>query len=403
MFLTYFESHTEQRMCSPFGIRDFPILNSVAVTPSLNASIYEELPLDIQWGPKATEPTFIQSGQYANLGFIEYLTDFTLTTTLRLNGNSFTLISVQLCEPQHKSLLVQAKQSNCAGEIVMVFKTKAALTEAYVILSVPIVTQATSKLSSYLEALRTGQLTGKPTSLETLLPEDKHFISYSTCLERIESAGSSTKQARVFVFTEGLSYPAQNFQEIVNKIVNPPPEQKVLPAIQLPDNLRDKTQALLFSITTETDYKSLLRYNQYYSKGQPDSSQYRTDRLESYKCVPLEPSQNVKDGKIIVDTESGELLSQVLEDPQEGQGVKPRPRITPAMVEKVIAICVALVLIAFVFLILAYVVTNMTTPNADSFFGIVVQQRSTIAPILFFSILSGIIFFVLGIFLHTML
>ena len=389
-------------MCSTFGIRDFPIVNSVAVTPSLNASIYEEFPLDIQWGPKATEPTFQHTGAYANLGFLEYMTNFTLTTTLRFNGNTFTLISVQLCEPQHRSLLEQNKQRDCSGEIVMGFKSQTAISENYVFLCVPILARSTTTVSPYLEALRVGQLSGKPTSLLAVLPKDKHFISYSTCLERIEEKGSSSKQARVIVFTEGLAYPASNFRDIVTLIARPYVEKPTLPAIQLPDNLKDKTQAFLFQITTETDYKSLLRYNQYFPSGQPDSARFRTDSLNSYKCVPLEPSQNVKNGKIIVDTDNGELLSQVLKETDIASG-SPKGRITPAMVEKVIAICVALVLIAFVFLILAYIVTNIVTPNADPFFGIIVEYKSVIGPIVFFSILSGIVFFVLGLFLHTML
>jgi hypothetical protein len=372
----------------------------VAVTPSLNASIYEELPLDIQWGPKAIEPTFQHTGAYANLGFIEYMTDFTLTTTLRLNGNTFTLISVQLCEPQHKSLLEQSKQRDCSGELILGFKSKSSISETYVFLCVPILTRSTTTLSSYLEALRLGQLSGKPTSLLTLLPGDKHFISYSTCLERIEERGSTSKQARVMVFTEGLAYPAQNFVELVSRIAAPR-RLTALPAIQLPDNLKDKTQALLFSISTESDYKSLLRYNQYFPSGQPDSK-YRTDSLNSYKCVPLEPTQTVKDGQIIVDTDTGELLSQVLKDGTTTVA-KPGGRITPAMVEKVIAIGVALALLLFVFVILAYIVTNVVTPNADPFWGVIVQQKSVIAPVAFFSILSGIVFFVLGLFLNTML
>ena len=388
-------------MCSTFGIRDFPIVNSVAVTPSLNDSIYEELPLDIQWGPKAIEPTFQHTGAYANLGFMEYMTDFTLTTTLRLNGNTFTLISVQLCEPQHKSLLEQSKQRDCSGELILGFKSKASISETYVFLCVPILTRSTTTLSSYLEALRLGQLSGKPTSLLTLLPGDKHFISYSTCLERIEERGSSSKQARVMVFTEGLAYPAQNFVELVSRI-DAPRRTRTLPAIQLPDNLRDKTQALLFSISTESDYKSLLRYNQYFPSGQQPNSRYRTDPLNSYKCVPLEPSQTVKDGQIVVDTDTGELLSQVLEDGSTTVA-KPGGRITPAMVEKVIAIGVALALLLFVFVILAYIVTNVVTPNADPFWGVIVQHKSVIAPVAFFSILSGIVFFVLGLFLNTML
>lgn len=390
-------------MCSTFGIRDFPILNSVNVTPSLNASIYEEIPLDIQWAPKATEPTFIHSGAYANLGFLEYLDSGASTTTLRMNGNSFGLISVQICSPQHQSLLIREKQGDCSGEIVIGFKAQNTLSESYLFLCIPILQRFSSSLPSYLEALRLGRLDGKPTSLLTVFPEDKHYISYSTCLQRRESSGTSTKQARVFVFTEGLPYPRANLQEILQKLRAPPPSGRVFfPTIQMPDGLLDKSQAMLFSISTEVDYKSLLRYSQYYPQGLRDSSKYREDNLNSYKCVPLEPSQNIKDGKIIVDTESGELLSQVVQD-KEGPVQAKQSKISPAMIEKLIAIFLALILIAFVFLIIAYMITSLTTPNADTFWGVIKQNTGTIAPIVFFSSTVGIICFILGFFFYTMI
>jgi len=390
-------------MCSTFGIRDFPIVNSVTVTPSLNASIYEEIPLDIQWAPKATEPRFIHDGPFANLGYMEYMDAGASQTTLRLNGNSFRLLSVQLCSPQHSSLLSKDKQSDCSGEIVMGFRAENSLSEAYLFLCIPILTRATQNVSSYMEALRIGRLDGRPTSLLSLLPStDKHYISYSTCLQRRESAGTTTKQVRVFVFTEGMAYPTANFTELVRKIQSPPVSGRIfLPSIQLPDNLVDKSQALLFTIALETDYKSLLRYSEYYPQGTPESSQYRTDNLNSYKCVPLEPSQNVKDGKIIVDTESGELLSQVLKNKDDG-GRGKRSKLSPAMIEKIIAIFLAFVLVVFVILVIGYLITNFTTANADAFMGVIPKNMGTIAPVFFFSMLSGIICFVLGFFLYTM-
>lgn len=389
-------------MCSTFGIRDFPIVNSVPVTPSLNALIYEEIPLDIQWGPKATEPAFIRDGPYANLGYLEYMGQGASTTTLRLNGNSFSLISVQLCTPQHSTLLPREKQRDCSGELVIGFKAGNTISEEYLFLCVPILTRATTTPSVYLEALRLGRLDGKPTSLLSVIPpSDMHYISYSTCLQRREQTGTSTKQVRVFVFTEGLAYPAANFLEIARKITASSVSNPVyLPTIQLPDGLVDKSQAMLFSITTETDYKSLLRYSQYYSQGTPDSSQYRTDNLDAYKCVPLEPSQNVKDGKLVVDTETGELLSHVLEQKDDGKGT--RTKLTPAIVEQIIAVCVAIVLVVFVFLIIAYIITSMTTGNADEFFKVIKQNASVVPPIVFFSVLSGLICLMLGIFLRNL-
>jgi hypothetical protein len=383
-------------MCSTSGLRDFPIVNSVPVTSSLNASIYEETAFDIQWGPKATPPAFIPDGSKAGQGFLEY--GSASSTTLRFNGNSFSLLSVQLCAPQHRSFLPQRLQQDVSGEIILGFKANTSIAEGYVFLCVPIRMGATPSPSVYLEALRQDRLDGKPTSLLSVFPSDTHFLSYSTCLRRREATSTTTHNARVLVFSEGLVYPAANFLEIARKIVTPPiasGARTFLPTIQLPDGLVDKSEATLYSLTTEVDYKSFLRYSQYYPKGQPDSSTQRKDSLDAYKCVPLEPSQNIKDGHIVVDTETGELLSQVVKEEEPGRVKK--SSLSPALIEKIIAIGVALALVSFVFLILAYVLSNMVTPNADSFFGIVKQHTSTIAPIFFFSTLVGVICFILGI------
>ncbi len=203
------------------------------------------------------------------------------------------------------------------------------------------------------------------------------------------------------VYTEGLSYPNPNLTELARKRSGPSPTNPpVLPAMQMPDSLVKRTESQPTTISTQENYKTLLRYSQYYPTTRPDSSRYRTDRLDSYKCVPLEPSQNVKDGKIVVDTESGELLSQVMKDAELGEARE--YKITPATVEKIIAVLIALILLALVLLVLAYILAYMTTPNADSFFGIIKQHIGTIAPVVFFSLLLGFIGFLVGVFLMYM-
>lgn len=372
------------------------------MTPSLNAAIYEEFPIDIQWGPQATAPSFITEGPTAGFGLIA-LPNAASTTSLRLNGNTFNLISLQVCAPQHKTLLPTEKQRDCSGEFILGFKSPATLSEAYIFLCIPILMGSTTTPSVYLEALRKEQLDGKPTSLFTVLPPtNSHFISYSTCLQRREQSGTSVQQARVLVFTGGLVYPEASFLELARKMTKPPTVGRVfLPTIQLPDGLVDKSEAMLFSLTTETDYKAMLRYGQYYPKGQPDSSGTRKDSLDAYKCVPLEPSQNIKDGHIVVDTETGELLSQVVKEEEVGEVKK--ARLSPAMIEKIIAIAIAFSLIVFVFLVLAYILANVTTPNADNFFGIIQSNAKTVAPIVLFSTLMAIVGFVLGVLLPMML
>ena len=113
-------------------------------------------------------------------------------------------------------------------------------------------------------------------------------------------------------------------------------------------------------------------------------------------------AQNVKDGKIIVDTESGELLSQVLKDKEE-PGKAKRSKISPALIEKIVAAFLAIIGIIVLFLIVFYLIAYFSTPNADSFFGVIKQNTDTIGPVVVFSMFSGIICFILGFFAYTLL
>ncbi|NBO61308.1 MAG: hypothetical protein EBU82_10105, partial [Flavobacteriia bacterium] len=92
--------------------------------------------------------------------------------------------------------------------------------------------------------------------------------------------------------------------------------------------------------------------------------------------------------------------SEVLKQKDDGKGT--RARLTPAIVEQIIAVCVAIVLVLFVFLVIAYIITSMTTGNADEFFKVIKQNANVVPPIVFFSVLSGLICLMLGIFLRNL-
>jgi hypothetical protein len=45
----------------------------------------------------------------------------------------------------------------------------------------------------------------------------------------------------------------------------------------------------------------------------------------------------------------------------------------------------------------------MVTPNADSFFKVVKQNQGSILPVVFFSTLAGLVCFMLGVFLKSLI
>ena len=346
--------------CSATGLRDFPVKVGFQPTTLLNASLLNtELMLDISWGTKSTTPVF--NGIMLEEGDINHTGG---STTLRLNTNSYSLRSIQICKPLHDSFLTSNKTS-CKAEIVMVFSGSA----GYVIVCIPIVVGSTESPSLYLEALRKGQLPGRPISLNTLLPKDLHYVSYSTCLNQTQSNQSTTKNVSVIVFSAGLSYLDGSLTEIQRliKVVSRNGQSR-FPDVVLPDNLIAKSQSELYTIQSKDSYKTFINYGLYAINLQEVSRGKRTDSTDAYKCVPLLPDQNVKDGKLVVDTEKGELLSQVLKERNSDLNIDNNSSLTPATVEQIIAIVIGVCIGLFVLTIIGYLLSRITSNDKSPWF-----------------------------------
>ena len=363
--------------CPETGLKGFPIQVTFPVTTSLNASIAEDKMLDIQWGIKSVAPRFINSqleeGDVNNTGS---------QTSLRIQGIQYYLRSVQLCKPHHTSFLDPSIKDSCRAELVFIFSSSG----AYATLCVPLLAGSTDSPSKYLEALRQEKLPGKPISLDTLFPSDLHYIHYTTCLTQIKSQQTIATNLSVLVFTAGLIYADASITEIKRKLGS-------LPDVSLPDTLQLGTPK---KIGSDTDYKGYFRYGLYTpSTSNSGDSRIRIDSTDAYKCVPLLPDQNVKDGQIKVDTEKGELLSQVLKDNDDDQASSSGP--TPADVEKLIAIFFGISLGIFILIILAYAISLYTGTSTEPHPWLFLELKFKEAtPTYFIAMLVGIIGFVIG-------
>ena len=379
--------------CPATGIRDFPIQNGVNVTQTLNDSIYEPSTLDIQWAKRGTAPSFQQNffteGIYSS---------GEQSTTLRYKGALYTLKTVQLVDSLHRSLVLSQDKSRVSAEIVMVFESASALVEKFVILCIPILDKSSTNYSPYLEAVRLDRLSGKPIGLDDLLPSSKVYTSYSTCLRQVLQGTSTAVQAIVLVFTAGLPYPKDNLSRLQKKMKSSPTQ---LPRLTtLVDGLIPKTNTSLFLITSEIEYKNYLRtseYNYQSQRGLTDGNR-RTDSTDSYKCVPLKPDDNVKNNQIVIDTDKGVPLSQVLKEKQEEEG---DAKITPGMVERMIAGILGTAIGVFILSVIAYIFSRVTSDNADDNFPWLVDKTKDMLPIVFVSIIVGIIGFLIGFFTST--
>lgn len=382
--------------CPATGIKDFPIQSNVTVTQSLNDSIKENSTLEIQWAKRGTVPTFTKN--YLSEG---NLSSGEQTTTLRYKSNLYTLQSVQICEAQHKGLLTASDKNLCIGEVVMIFSSSSALTEKYIFICVPILNRITSDLSPYLESIRQDRLPGKPVSLDQLLPSSKRYISYSTCLRKVIGWKTEATQANVLVFTDCLSYPLANLSELISKKMtgfDPKPTQTP-PLSPLIDGLIAKTEPNLYLISSEADYKSLLRYSELLQQGSTNQQgNRRTDSTDSYKCVPLNPDETVKNNRLIIDTDKGVPLSQVLAEKKEDEG---EAKITPGMVERMIAAILGTAAGIFILSVIAYIFSLMTSENADTSFPWLASKTKDMLPMVFVSMVVGVVGFLIGFFTST--
>jgi hypothetical protein len=388
-------------MCSTLGLRNFPLLNTVTVTDDLKKQITEQLDLEIQWGPRSTEPRFDSATPRIDQGYLEYYDSGDQTTTLRLHGNSYVFMSLQLSTPNHRSYLPQSKQTDCSGELTMAFRatnlTLAA--EAFIFVCVPILARVTATPNVYLKSLRVQRLPGAPLTLETILPtRDQHYLTYSTCMNLVQPSQTYPVQVRVLVFTDPIEIAPNEFNDIAT--ASNGTRVASLPNFYLPFGLNSPSGQTRSTIGDSVSFARYLRYSLYKKNGSSTAtSSQRRDNLNSYKCVPLLPEQNVKDGTIVVDTDTGQLLSQVLDDKQAdaASGLAPvESPISPAVIQKIGIISLAIFILVGLFAVIGYYMMRFLSPNTDEVLSIPMQKVSTWGPTAAIAIVLGVIGFVIG-------
>lgn len=335
-------------LCPSTGIRDFPIQNNVKVNDDLILAVQESYLVQAQWAQRSDAPKIVDQ---QNLFFDEGTQHSAATnqTTLRLQGNSYTLQSIQICKPQHTGFVRDADKPLVQAEIILSFSGSSA--EKYVFFCIPVINKSTTKPNVYLTAGGNGRLPGGPISVSSIMPEKQGFLCYSTCLNQVKSGQTLATNARVFVFYEGIFF---NIGAISNNLL-------------LPDNITASTMAVPFTLQNEVDFKNFLRSSDLKTGKGDGALNQRVDATSAYKCTPLNPDLQVKDGKITIDTQKGEVLSKVLESrAAELQGTIVKPGLTPGDIQKVIAIAFGIGFGLLILSLLAYFVSVYST-SGNSF------------------------------------
>jgi hypothetical protein len=393
--------------CPNTGVRDFPIKTTVNITDALVASIQESFLINTQWGSRATAPVFQPGISNGMLQEGSSVSNAPSTSTLRLQGNTYTLFSVQICEPQHKDFCYAAEKNLVKAEVLLIFKATLMISEKYVVFAIPILEAATTSPNVYINSLLQERLPGNPISVGSLLPtspEDQVFFSYSTCLSQVTGNQTVATQARVFVFLKGIRHPSasQLLQKII--IAIGPMGRRIpataFPVSRLPDGLQKSTMPMPFLLDNETVFGQYLRSGRLNQGEFGSAGGFREDTTSAYKCVPLNPDLQVQDGKIKVDTQKGELLSKVLSDRSADlEGDLGKEGMNAEQFERMLAIALGIAIGLLVLMILAYFISRVTASSSSYAPGPIAQVPSFIknaTPILLVSALVGTLGFVIG-------
>ena len=396
--------------CSNLGVRDFPIQRTANLSTTVIDAVKESFLIDVQWATKSNAPEFVLDTN--DKGFLRegsFSSDAS-TTTLRFQGNTYTLKTMQLTKSLHGSFFTEDLQRNIPAELVVVFSTNNAIAENYVIFCIPIFTGASSTQNVYLNALLQGRLPGNPISLGSILPQDSKFLAYSTCLSQLQNNQSTSTNARVLLFYSTIAFAQVNelkkkmfsFRN-QNNVMVPGTTTQAFPDVRLPDLITAKTMAVPFTIDNENTFTRFLR------SGSLQESQSRggggvftrEDTTSSYKCVPLNPDLHVnKDRKIVVDTRKGELLSNVLAKRDSDLNADlGKQGLSAETMETILAVAFGIAIGLLSLSIVAYFISRITASEGSFSKGPWVVLPDWIkngAPILVVSLIVGLIGFGVG-------
>ena len=312
---------TEQQ-CAVSALRSFPIGLSVTPTDLLYESVLEPITMDIQWATRTTPPTF-RDTENSNGYLDEVGAGNTSITTIKYNGKSYTLDSVQLTAPSHREWILprsdmQANKADC----ILTFVTSAdTISYKYIVIVAPLLFTSGTTSPGYLQGLANTSSTG-PFTLRSLFPDNPNtlFAYYSSCLNGYTN-NASTENVGVFVSVRGTTVNASLMNTIAtNQNMTTDTENNfIYPSYTPPFVSRlNRTGQTIGGTFPFTGYVQTTNVFLDYASASLNyrniSMIEREDTLDSYKCVPIDPDKNIEDGKIRVDAESGELLTDVVNE-----------------------------------------------------------------------------------------
>jgi hypothetical protein len=374
----------EMSKCTGKVSQSFPIGLGFTPTQEIYDSIQSAFSVEINWAQRTTLPIFSNQAKA--------LIDESADTTARFQGTDYTLVSTQVTNATHNSWILNAdaKSSNRL-DFLCVFKSRIADTDfPFIFVVIPVISMdSASPESNYLLALA-GLCSDKKTlSVEDVLPSgDKRvFASYTTCLE------PNGDNALVLVFLNGR-YTSLKTTNAIYEVAGRGPTTP-WPSISVPTSISLTTPTSF----TQTQFEKSVRISHLLTR-QLKGGQFRADDTYAYTCVVMDPDKNVKDGKLLIDTNTGNPvpLDKVLAERERVRQFEiPVSGLKPGQLEFAIAIFLGSLLGLLIIILIIYAIGRFRPGVTEYIFPDWLKQMSGIS---ITAILFAFIGFLIGIFIQ---
>lgn len=313
-------------MCSTTGNRSFPILLGFSPTREQFARVRDTYAIDFKWAKRTAPPIF------TNVTQMTLSESGNATSKCTYNGIKYSLFQAQICQPTHtgwlESLILQQKN---VADVLMIFKADSPTADLkYIFVVIPLLQETTfTGDSTFLQGLAGQNVTG-PFQLGQVLPQtDKTFAAYQTCFN---PAGIN---ALSVVFLAG-----RQVSRVILETMRMSAGGNV-PSFLGPNDINIEQANTL----TSSQFQTNVRVSELGATASTGTE--GVNPTAAYQCVVLDPERDVLDGKITVDTTTGDVkhMNDIL---KEREAVKrsytARKGIAPGVLEKYLAIFLGIIL-----------------------------------------------------------
>lgn len=387
-------------MACPVGsIKTFPARTSITITPETYTAILQPLVFEFQWNVRTTHPNFITS----NNGLL----DDSESSSLRYNGNTYILESVQLTDPTHKNWIVpSSSQMQNYEDIIFTFTsgTLGSSVSQYLVLVIPILRVIQASDPTYFTSFGVPSAT-QNISLKDLIPSatNSTFAYYSTC-----SSGTTLNSSYTNVFNivsvDGLKVTDLTMVRIKTIFTNSTTNTSYGGYV-VPIGIQYETSP--YTITTPEQFKLYVGSTKNIlvssTGGSNPTVPNVVDTTDAYKCVPFDPEKQVLDGKIVIDPYTGKPLTQVFaeRDALKKETSANLGTITADIYTKYVSKALAhfftvIIIVVIIFVFITASVGTSAVGHGGGYFHRTYRTLTNVPTYLIIGVLCGFIGFMIG-------